>query len=238
MLLWCGVTKASADHPRNQEEGDHPMSSHAPLRVALYARVSTQDKEQNPETQLLPLREFAGAQGWTVAGEFVDQAGATDLRGRKAWRCLLEGAAKRKVDVVLCWKLDRCFRSVKDAADTLSQLRAWKVGLRSYTEPMIDTSSTSPWGELLFNLLASFAQFERSLIAERVRAGMARAKKQGRVLGRPRALNGEWDEVAPLLQDGTLSQRAASKRLGVGLGTIQRRLSSARVARLDVRKDA
>ena len=147
------------------------------MRVGMYVRVSTQDKQQDPATQLLPLREFVTAQGWTVIGEFVDQASATDLRGRVAWKQLLDLASKRRIDIILVWKLDRMARSVKDAADTLAQLRAWKVGLRSYTEPMIDTSSTSPWGELLFNLLAAFSQFERSPIAERVRASMARAKK-------------------------------------------------------------
>ena len=200
------------------------------MRVGIYARVSTQDKDQNPETQLLPLREFCRAQGWEVASEYVDYASATDLRGRREWRRLLDDAAKRRVDVVLCWKLDRCFRSVKDAADTLAQLRAWKVGLRSYTEPMIDTSSTSPWGELLFNLLAAFSQFERSLIAERVRAGMARAKKQGKALGRPRAINGEWEAIAPQIASGLLSQRDAAKQLGVGRGTIQRRLKEGTVS--------
>jgi DNA invertase Pin-like site-specific DNA recombinase len=200
------------------------MKTNETARVGLYARVSTTDKEQNPETQLLPLREFCRAQGWDVAGEYVDHASATDLRGRREWRRLLEVAARRRIDVVLCWKLDRCFRSVKDAADTLAQLRAWKVGLRSYTEPMIDTVSGSPWADLLFNLLAAFSQFERSLIAERVRAGMARARKQGRHVGRPPAVNGEWEEIAPRVKSGELSRRAAAKVLGVSRTSIQRYL--------------
>src|SRR5262249_2860066 len=79
------------------------------MRVGIYVRVSTQDKDQNPETQLLPLREFAAVQGWSVAGEFVDQASATDLRGRRAWRALLDLASKRRIDVILVWKLDRAF---------------------------------------------------------------------------------------------------------------------------------
>jgi DNA invertase Pin-like site-specific DNA recombinase len=153
------------------------------MRVAIYARVSTSDKDQNPDTQLLPLREFVQAQGWDVAREFVDHASATDLRGRTAWRRLLDEAAKRKVDAILCWKLDRAFRSVAHASTTLQDLKRWGVGLRSYTEPWADT--TSAQGELVFNLLATFAQFERSLIAERVKAGMARAKKQGKHVGRP-----------------------------------------------------
>jgi DNA invertase Pin-like site-specific DNA recombinase len=193
-------------------------------RVALYARVSTADKDQNPETQLLPLCEFCQVQAWDVAGEYVDHASATDLRGRRQWRALLEAAARRRIDVVLCWKLDRCFRSVAHASSTLEQLRRWGVGLRSYSEPWLDTSGTNPAGELMFNILASFAQFERSLIAERVRAGMARAKGQGKHVGRPRAVNGEWEELAPRVTSGEISRRAAAKILGVSRTSIQRYL--------------
>jgi DNA invertase Pin-like site-specific DNA recombinase len=152
-------------------------------RIGIYARVSTSDKDQNPTTQLLPLRKFAYAQGWQVAGEFIDRASATDLRGRTQWQAVLQAASRRKIDLVLVWKLDRAFRSVLHASQTLAELRRWGVGLRSYTEPWADTISAQ--GELVFNLLATIAQFERSLIAERVRAGMTRAKKQGKHLGRP-----------------------------------------------------
>ncbi|HLW60661.1 MAG TPA: recombinase family protein [bacterium] len=193
------------------------------MRVALYARVSTSDKDQNPTTQLLPLREFAAAQGWTLAGEFVDRASATDLRGRTQWQAVLQAASRRKTDLVLVWKLDRAFRSVLHASTTLEDLRRWGIGLRSYTEPWADT--TSPQGELVFNLLATFAQFERSLIAERVRAGMARAKQQGKRLGRPRAVNGEWTRVQPLIENGTMSRRKAARVLGVGRSTVGRLLA-------------
>jgi hypothetical protein len=91
---------------------------------------------------------------------------------------------------------------VAHASSTLDQLRRWGVGLRSYSEPWLDTSGTSPSGELMFNILASFAQFERALIAERVRAGMAGAKGQGKHVGRPRAINGEWEEIAPRVRSG------------------------------------
>src|SRR6516162_1835486 len=191
------------------------------MRVGVYARVSTQDKDQNPETQLLPLREFCRAQGWDVAGEFVDRASATDLRGRRAWRRLLDDAAKRRIDVILVWKLDRAFRSVLDAATITDQLRRWGCGLRSYSEPWLDTSGTSPVANLMFTIMTGFAEFERSLIAESVRAGMARAREQGKALGRPWAVNGEWEEIAPLIASGVLSQRAAARRLGVGRATIQ-----------------
>ena len=194
------------------------------MRVGIYARVSTSDKDQDPTTQLLPLREFCQAQGWTIASEFVDHASATDLRGRTAWRNLLDQAAKRRVDTILVWKLDRAFRSVAHMATTVEQLRRWGVGLRSYSEPWLDTSGSSPVGDLMLNILASFAQFEKALIAERVRAGMARAKKQGRRLGRPPVLNGDLDALRPAIEAGNLSRRQAAQRLGVSPRTISRAL--------------
>src|SRR5690348_11313564 len=136
-------------------------------RVALYARVSTSDKDQNPETQLLPLREFVASQGWQIAGEFVDHASATDLKGRTAWRRLLDQASKHKMNLVLVWRIDRAFRSVHEAANTLERLRGWRVGLRSYAEPWLDT--TSPFGEALYYITVAYAQLERGIIAERVK---------------------------------------------------------------------
>jgi DNA invertase Pin-like site-specific DNA recombinase len=198
------------------------------MRVGIYARVSTTDKDQNPETQLLPLREFCRAQGWTIVEEFVDQASATDLRGRTQWKRLLDHAAKRRIDMIVCWKLDRCFRSTHHAATTLAQLAGWKVGFRSYSEPFIDTSS--PHGKLMFDLMATFAEFERSLIAERVRAGMARAKASGTHCGRPPKLNGELEALRPAIESGRLSRHQAARRLGVTHTTISRALARPRAS--------
>jgi DNA invertase Pin-like site-specific DNA recombinase len=194
------------------------------VHVVIYARVSTSDKDQNADTQLLPLRQFVAAQGWTVAGEFVDRASGTDLRGRTGWRDLLTQAARRKFDVILVWKLDRAFRSVVHMSTTVEQIRRWGVGLRSYSEPWLDTSGTSPAGDLMLNILASFAQFEKALIAERVRAGMERARRQGKHLGRPRTLNGSLGPLRSALDAGTISRREAARRLGVSAATISRAL--------------
>ena len=191
-----------------------------PLRVGIYARVSTSDRDQNPETQLLPLREFVASQGRSLAGEFVDHASATDLKGRTAWRRLLDQASKHKLDLVLVFRIDRAFRSVHEAANTLERLRGWRVGLRSYAEPWLDT--TSPFGEALYYITVAYAQLEKGIIAERVRSGMARAKKQGTHIGRPRKLNGEWETMWPLLSRGQVSQAEAARRLGVSQATISR----------------
>ncbi len=200
------------------------------MRAALYARVSTSDKDQEPETQLLPLREFAAAQGWQCVGEFVDRASATDLRARTAWRALLNLAAKRKTDVIVVWKLDRCFRSVVHASTTLERLRAWGVALKSYTEPALDT--TSAMGEMVFGLLSVFAQFERSLVSERVRAGMDRARKQGRKIGRPGGTRADgfearWGALRPRVLAGEVGKKQAARALGVSKSTVLRLLRAA-----------
>ncbi len=201
------------------------------MRTAIYARVSTADKDQNPETQLLPLREFAAAQGSTVTGEFTDRAPATDFHARTAWRELLEQAARRRVDLVLVWRIDRAFRSVLDAATTLERLRAWGVGLRSYTEPWLDT--TSPFGEALYYITAAYAQLERGILAERVRAGMDRARRQGHRLGRPGGthrvgFSERWRELVTQIQTGAVSRRRAARILGVSRTTIARLLEAER----------
>ena len=128
-------------------------------RVGIYGRVSTSDREQDPETQLLPLREFVQTQAWETFREYVDHAPATDLAHRSAWREVLDDASKRRFDLLLVWRMDRAFRSVLDAANTLERLRTWGVGLRSYSEPWLDT--TSPFGEALYYITVAYAQLER-----------------------------------------------------------------------------
>ncbi len=201
------------------------------MRVALYLRVSTSDKGQTVETQRLPLCEYCQAQGWTDVREYADEASATDLRGRKAWRQLLDDAAKRRVDLILVWRLDRCFRSVRDSANTLADLRHWGVGLRSYSEPWLDT--TSPFGEALFFITVAYAGLERAMIAERVKAGLARARSQGRHVGRPSVMERQgfrrqWESVRADIAAGRLSQAAAARQLRVGESTVRRLLRAAR----------
>jgi DNA invertase Pin-like site-specific DNA recombinase len=215
------------------EKGASQQNSqgNARMRGAIYARVSTSDKDQNPETQLIPLREFVAAQGWTVVGEFVDRAPATDLRARVEWRALLDQAAKRRVDLVLVWRIDRAFRSVLDAATTLERLlRRWGVGLRSYSEPWLDT--TSPFGEALYYITAAYAQLERGILAERVRAGMDRARREGKRLGRPGGTRRDgfeerWAELRPRVLAGLVGRREAARLLGVAPSTLRRLLQTA-----------
>jgi DNA invertase Pin-like site-specific DNA recombinase len=199
------------------------------VRVGVYARVSTSDKDQDPQTQLLPLREFVTAQALETYRVYVDHAPATDLLHRTAWRDLLGDASKRKFDLLLVWRMDRAFRSVLDAATTLERLRTWGVGLRSYTEPWLDT--TSPFGEALYYITVAYAQLERGILRERVRAGMERAKRQGHRVGRPRVterrgFNERLVAMVARLRAGTVSRRRAALELDIGYATLKRLLDS------------
>ncbi len=199
------------------------------MKVAIYARVSTSDKEQDPETQLLSLRGFAEAQVWGIYRTYIDMAPATDLTHRTAWRELLEDASKRRFDLLLVWRMDRAFRSVLDAATTLERLRTWGVGLRSYSEPWLDT--TSPFGEALYYITVAYAQLERGILRERVKAGMERARREGRRIGRPSV----WDRkgfprrfgaILERLNGGDISRRQAAKELKIGYATLKRLLDA------------
>src|SRR5258705_5356462 len=149
-------------------------------RAALYARVST--VEQEPENQLRPLRAFAAARGWQAL-EFVDRgvSGAKDRR--PALDAMLAAARARKLDLVAVVKLDRIARSIHNLLTIAKELEALGVDL-VVLDQAIDT--TTPSGRLLLHMIAAISEFERDLIRERVIAGLARVRAQGRRLGRPR----------------------------------------------------
>ena len=197
-------------------------------RVAIYARVSTSDGEQDPETQLMPLRDFCVAQGWGVFDMYIDHAPANDLAHRTAWRRLLDDAAKRRFSMVVVFKLDRAFRSVKHMHDTLAAWEMVGVSFKSYRE-QFDTSTAL--GRLLLNLLASLAEFELELIRERVKAGMDRARRQGKRIGRPkvtdrRGFKNRFGAVLERLRSGELSRRKAARELNIGYATLKRLLDA------------
>ena len=208
-----------------------PLGKSEPSVVGIYLRVSTSDKDQNPETQLMPLRDWCEAKGWIVFEVYVDEASAHNLKGRTAWRQMLDDAAKGKFDAVLVFKLDRAFRSVKDMHDTLSVWEMVGVSFLSLKENF-DTSTAI--GRLMLNLLASVAEFELDLIRERVKAGMDRARRQGKRLGRHKIEDTEGHEdflnrfaaILPRLSAGEISLNKASKELGVSPRTLRRRIDS------------
>ena len=198
------------------------------MKVALYARVSTVDKDQDPETQLMALRDYCRAQGWEVSKEYVDTASARDLAHRTAWRDLLDDCAKRRFKAVVVFKLDRAFRSVKDMHDTLAVWDALGISFKSVRE-QFDTGTAM--GRLLLNLLAAVAEFELEMIRERVKAGMDRARHQGKRIGRPRVtarrgFNRRFGAILERLNDGDISRRKAAKELGIGFATLKRLLDA------------
>jgi DNA invertase Pin-like site-specific DNA recombinase len=150
------------------------------MRAALYARVSTLDQE--PENQLQELRRYAEARGWT-AQVYVDHgiSGAKDRR--PALDELLRDAKRRRVDVVICWRLDRLGRNLKHLITLLEELQRLGVAFVSLAEGI---DATTPAGKLQMHILGAIAEFERARIAERVKAGLQRARAQGTRLGRPR----------------------------------------------------
>ncbi|MFH1141763.1 MAG: recombinase family protein [Chloroflexota bacterium] len=137
---------------------------------------------QEPESQLLHLREHRLRMGWSIVGEHVDTASAADLRGPVQWRGLLERIRKGGLDAVVVTRLDRAFRSSKNTYDNLAYLDSHKVGFVAITQPIDTTTAT---GKLLLGVLAAVAEFERTLIRERTQDGLARARAEGKCLGRP-----------------------------------------------------
>jgi len=200
--------------------------------VATYARVSTSDKNQNPESQLLALRDYWQAMGWEIFGEYVDQASASDLGHRTRWRDLQDDAAKKKFKGVLVFKLDRAFRSVKHVHDTLA---AWELVGISFMSVREQFDTSTALGRLLLNLLASLAEFELEMIRERVKAGMDRARRQGIKIGRPRVVDRKgfsrrYGDILERLNDGSISKRRSARELGVGFATLKRLIDSGYMA--------
>jgi DNA invertase Pin-like site-specific DNA recombinase len=150
------------------------------MRSAIYARVSTFDQE--PENQLAEIRRYVGARGWTSA-EYVDRgiSGAKDRR--PALDALLKDARRRRFDVVVVWRLDRLGRNLRHLITLLEELQALGIAFVSLNEGI---DATTPAGKLQMHILGAIAEFERARIAERVKAGLQRARAQGKRLGRPR----------------------------------------------------
>jgi len=189
------------------------MPTPAKRRVAIYARVSTQD--QDPQMQLRELRTYAKLRTFTVAHEFIDHvSGATSERPElsKLW----QAARARKIDTVLVWKFDRFARSTKQLIDALEEFRHLGVDFISITE-QIDTSS--PMGKAMFTVISAIAEFERSLISERVRSGIAKARAQGKQHGRPKTGVETIKEIKRLRRQG-MSLSKIAKQLGVSHQTV------------------
>ena len=187
-------------------------------RAAIYVRVST-DK-QTIENQLRELHRIAERRGWMVIQEYRD-AGISGAKGREARPGLdemLKDAQRRRFDVVMAWAIDRLGRSLIDLLGTIQALEACGVDLY-LDQQAIDT--TTPAGRLMFQITGAFAEFERSMIRQRVNAGLKRAKAAGKQLGRPRIDPAQEKRIQSQLRAGKGMLKIAAE-LGVGSGTVQR----------------
>ena len=187
-------------------------------RAALYVRVSTD--AQTVENQIRELRQVAGRRGWDVAEVYNDAgiSGAKGRNGRPGLDSMLKDASRRKFDVVMAWAIDRLGRSLIDLLDTIQHLEACGVDLY-LDQQAIDT--TTPMGRLVFQVTGAFAEFERTIIRQRIKAGLKRAVAQGVKLGRPKIDRTTERKVRQQLARGEGILRVA-KSLGIGTGTVQR----------------
>jgi DNA invertase Pin-like site-specific DNA recombinase len=187
------------------------------MRVAIYARVSTANNGQDPAMQTRELREYAARRGWTVAGEYVDVGISGTKEKRPELDQLMADAHRRRFDAVVVWKFDRFARSVSHLLRALETFKAQGIEFVSFSE-QLDTST--PAGKLVFTVLGAVAELERSLIVERVKAGLRNAKAKGRRLGRPQ-IAVDVRKVAALREQGR-SWPQIAKQLGIGVGTAYR----------------
>lgn len=183
-----------------------------PHRAAIYVRVSTHDQEV--ENQLEELRRFVEARGW-AAREYVDEGVSGALDQRPALDELVRDAKRRRIDVLVCWRLDRLGRSLKHLITLLDDLQALGVAFVSLAEGI---DATTPAGKLQMHILGAISEFERARCAERVRAGLARVRREGRRLGRPPV------QISANAVESVrgLSVREAARRLGVSRSTAHR----------------
>jgi putative DNA-invertase from lambdoid prophage Rac len=185
------------------------------LRAGLYARVSTNDQQTLP-MQLRALREYAARRGWAITKQIKEVGSGASQRTMREQ--LLAAARRREIDVVLVWRLDPWGRSVADLLATLQELEHLGVGFVSLTEAL---DLTTPAGRAMAALLAVFAEFEREVLRDRVRAGLAHARENGKRLGRPLTAALQAGQVRKLRRAG-LSKSAIARQLNIGRTSVRR----------------
>jgi DNA invertase Pin-like site-specific DNA recombinase len=190
--------------------------------VALYARVSTDG--QSTENQLRELRAVVSRHGWTIVAEYVDRgvSGAKGRKDRPRFDALLHAVARKEFDLVAAWSVDRLGRSLQDLVGFLGDLQSKKVDLYLHQQAL-DTST--PSGKAMFGMLGAFAEFERTIIQERVKAGLARARAKGTTLGRPRTEPKVEAKIRNLAALG-MGKGKIARTLGIGVSVAQRVLAA------------
>jgi len=195
---------------------------HDMRKVALYARVSTKNNGQDPETQLIALREYCGSRGLEIVGEYVDIGISGAKESRPELEKLMTDARRRRFDAVLVARFDRFARSVRHLVMALDEFNSLGIHFISLSEA-IDTST--PMGKMVFTIIGAVAELERELIRERVLMGLDRARKQGKKLGRPAGTKADLLNIHKLKAKGE-SVRAIADQLGISKSTISRVLQT------------
>lgn len=201
------------------------------MRAALYARISTLDKGQDPDLQLRELRAYAAQRGWETV-EFIEQGVSGGKTKRPALDDLMKAAKARKIDAVVVWRMDRLGRSLQHLLSLLADFDALGVAFVTLREGI---DMTTPTGRLMAHMIGAFAEFERERIRERVKAGVANAKAKGKRIGRRATDEKTLRRIIELHQDQEqkLSLRVIAKKTDVSLGTVQRTIEAYKQGLLD-----
>ena len=191
------------------------------MKVAIYARVSTTDKGQDVDLQLDELRRFVQGRSWEAA-EYIDDGVSGTKKHRPALDELLKAVKRRQVNVVAVWKLDRLGRSLTNLLHLMNEFETCGVAFISLRE---NIDLTTAAGRLMAQMIGAFAEFEREIIRERVRAGIANARRKGKTVGRAATSPIVLRQIIELAQDPKQSMRTIAKKMKVSLGTVQNTIS-------------
>ena len=185
-------------------------------RVAIYARVST-DKQQT-SNQVLVLKEIAERSGYNIIQIYEDKgiSGSKGREDRPALNQMMKDATHRKFDMVMCWSIDRLGRSISHLIEIMNELNGLKIDM-FFSQQSIDTTQSS--GRMLFSIMGAIGEFEKSLIKERVLAGLDRARKNGTKLGRPSNMTDGLKTAILIFKDKGLGVRETCRKLGIGCAT-------------------
>ncbi len=192
-------------------------------KIAIYARCSTD--RQKVENQLQVLREVASKNDWEIVTEYVDEgiSGAKGRDARPQFDALIKDAVRRRFDLIMCWDISRLGRSLQHLVEFLSDIQSKHVDLYIHNSGL-DTSTST--GKMMFQMVSVFSEFERNIISERVRAGLERAKKNGKKLGRRTNVNEGTSAAVRLLRENGMSIKKIARELSIGVGSVYNCLES------------